>query len=223
MLAEAQSNLEEIMTTLRVLYEKWRHGRVIGVAVALLALSMPAVAQQPPSGATQQPSINVEAQPGATESQLYRWIAATPEEQLAADTTPVPAGSGAVFVPAMTNGAEEPETLVFQAEKRVASGQNGKRIVLPPGSYVLRIGSSPLNQMMTVPVEIAAGDTKLVPVTWGGIIVEVVDKNNVPHRGTYELIQVSDRQPYAVGFGADTLLGEKLKTTLATPGLYLIV
>ena len=165
----------------------------------------------------------MEAQPGATESQLYRWIAPTAEEQLAADTTAVPSGSGAVFVPAMTNGADEPETLVFQGEKRIASGPNGKRIVLAPGSYVLRIGSSPLNQMMSVPVEVTAGNTTLVPVTWGGIIVEVVDKNNVPHRGTYELIHVADRQPYTVGFGADTLLGEKLKTILATPGLYRIV
>ena len=154
---------------------------------------------------------------------MYRWIAATPEEQLAADTTLVPSGSGAVFVPAMTNGADEPETLVYQGEKRVAAGQNGKRIVVAPGSYVLRIGSSPLNQMMSIPVEVTAGNTKLVPVTWGGIIVEVVDKNNVPHRGTYELIHVADRQPYTVGFGADTLLGEKLKTILATPGLYRIV
>jgi len=215
--------LEEIMTTLRVLCENWRHGRVIAIAVTLLALSMPAVAQQTPSGANQQPSIKVEAQPGPTESQLYRWIAPTAQEQLAADTTAVPPGSGAVFVPAMTNGADEPETLVYQGEKRVAAGQNGKRIVLAPGSYVLRIGSSPLNQMMSVPVEVVAGNTKLVPVTWGGIIIEVVDKNNVPHRGTYELIHVADRQPYTVGFGADTLLGEKLKTILAAPGLYRIV
>ncbi len=221
------------MTTLRVFCEKRWLGRMMAVA-ALLAVSTPAVAQQVASGATQslyrtpagadqQPAIKVEAQPGSTESQLYRWIAPSPEEQLAADTTAVPAGSGAVFVPAMTNGADEPETLVFQGEQRVASGQNGKRIVLAPGSYVLRIGSSPLNQMMSVPVEVTAGNTTLVPVTWGGIIVEVVDKNNVPHRGTYELIRVADRQPYTVGFGADTLLGEKLKTILAEPGLYRIV
>ncbi len=233
-LAEAHGNWEEIMTTLRVLREKRCPGRMIAVAATLLAVSTPAVAQQVASGATQslyrtplfadqQPAIKVEAQPGPTESQLYRWIAPSAEEQLAADPTAVPAGSGAVFVPAMTNGADEPETLVFQAEKRVASGPNGKRIILAPGSYVLRIGSSPLNQMMSVPVEVTAGNTKLVPVTWGGIIVEVVDKNNVPHRGTYELIRVADRQPYTVGFGADTLLGEKLKTILAMPGLYRIV
>ncbi len=204
------------MTTRRVLCEKWRHGRVIALAVTLLALSMPAVAQQ-------QPAIAVEAKAGALESLLYPWIAPSAEEQLAADTTVVPAGSGAVFVPAMTNGADEPETLVYQGSQRVASGLNGTRIVLAPGSYVLRIGSSPLNQMMSVPVEVTAGNTTLVPVTWGGILIEVVDRNNVPHRGTYELINVADRQPYTVGFGADTLLGEKLKTILAAPGLYRIV
>ena len=95
----------------------------------------------------------------------------------------VPSGSGAVFVPAMTNGADEPETIVYQGAQRVASGPNGQRIILAPGSYVLRIGSSPLNQMMSVPVDVTAGNTNRVPVTWGGIIVEVVDKNNVPHRG----------------------------------------
>jgi hypothetical protein len=189
---------------------------VIALAVTLLALSIPAVAQQ-------QPAIAVEAKAGALESLLYPWIAPSAEAQLAADTTVVPAGSGAVFVPAMTNGADEPETLVYQGTQRVASGLNGKRIVLAPGSYVLRIGSGPLNQMMSVPVDVTAGNTRLVPVTWGGMIVEVVDKNNVPHRGTYELINVADRQPYTVGFGADTLLGEKLKTILAAPGLYRIV
>src|ERR671912_1853566 len=186
MLPEAQSNLEEIVTTLRVLCEKWWPGRIIVLATALLAVSTSAVAQQVPAGATQsfyrtlagadqQPAIKVDAQPGPTESQFYRWMAPSAQEQLAADTTAVPPGSGAVFVPAMTNGADEPETLVFQGEQRVASGQNGKRIVLPPGSYILRIGSSPLRQMMSIPVEVTAGNTTLVPVTWGGIIIEVVD------------------------------------------------
>ena len=55
------------------------------------------------------------------------------------------------------------------------------------------------------------------------MVVEVVDKDNIPHRGSYELIQVSDRQPYTVGFGADTLQGERIRTLLVGPGLYRIV
>ena len=154
---------------------------------------------------------------------LYRWITPPPDQQLKADTTPVPSGSGAVFVPAMSNGIDEPETLVYQGTQRVASGLNGSRIILAPGDYVLRIGSGPLDQMMSVPVSVTAGNTTLVPVVWSGIMVEVVDRNNVPHRGSYELIQVSDRQPYTIGFGADTLLGERIRTILLAPGLYRIV
>ena len=55
------------MTTLRVIYERWRHGRVIALAVTLSALSVPAVAQQP-----QQPAVAVEAKTGALEALLTR-------------------------------------------------------------------------------------------------------------------------------------------------------
>ena len=161
--------------------------------------------------------------PSDPERALYRWTAPTPQEQLAADVTVVPTGMGAVFVPAMTAGFDEPESLIYQGEQRVASGMNGTRIVLPPGSYTLRLGSAPLNQMMNFPVDVTAGNTTLVPVQWGAMVVEVVDENNVPHRGNYELIRVSDRQPYTVGFGADTLLGEKIRTLLVHPDLYRIV
>ena len=173
----------------------------------LLTCPAPAAAQQTPAPAPR----------------LYRWITPPPDQQLKADTTPVPSGMGAVFVPAMSNGIDEPETLVYQGSQRVASGLNGTRIILAPGDYVLRIGSGPLDQMMSVPVSVTAGNTTLVPVVWSGIMIEVVDRNNVPHRGSYELIQVSDRQPYTVGFGADTLLGERIRTILLAPGLYRIV
>ncbi len=177
------------------------------MGVILLTCPAPAGAQQTPGPA-----------PG-----LYRWITPPPDQQLKADTTPVPPGMGAVFVPAMSNGLDEPETLVYQGTQRVASGLNGTRIILAAGDYVLRIGSGPLDQMMSVPVSVTAGNTTLVPVVWSGMMIEVVDRNNVPHRGSYELIQVSDRQPYTVGFGADTLLGERIRTILMAPGLYRIV
>ena len=169
------------------------------------------------------PSLTTAQQPADLNQALYRWTTPTPADQLAADATVVPSGMGALFVPAMTNGIDEPEILVYQGDQRIASGPTGRRIVVAPGSYMLRIGSAPLNQMVTVPAEVTAGNTTLVPVRWGALVVEVVDENNVPHRGSYELIQVSDRQPYTVGFGADTLLGERIRTLLVGPGLYRIV
>ena len=156
-------------------------------------------------------------------SEVYRWLTSAPTDQLAADPTLVPTGMGALFVPAMTDGASEPAALVFREGERVASGRNGSRIVLEPGSYTVRVGSGPRSQMASVPVEIAAGRTTVVPVRWGGLRVEVVDESNLPHRAGYELIRVADRQPYAVGFGADILSGERLLTILLPPGLYRIV
>jgi hypothetical protein len=188
-------------------YEPRRWQALAAAAALLLATASPTAAQPPPDVA----------------QNLYRWTSQTPAEQLAADTTDVPAGMGALFVPAMTNGIDEPEALVYQGQQQVGAGPNGRRIVLPPGNYTLRVGSAPLNQMVTIPVEVTAGNTTLVPVTWGALVVEVVDENNIPHRGSYELIQVSDRQPYTVGFGADTLVGERIRTLLVRPGLYRVV
>ena len=83
----------------------------------LLATAAQTAAQQPPDAA----------------QTLSRWTSPTPADQLAADTTVVPSGMGALFVPAMT-GSDEPEALVFQGEKRVGGGPNGRRIVLAPGA-----------------------------------------------------------------------------------------
>ena len=195
------------MTKRRTSYEPRLWQALAAAAAMLLATASQTAAQQPPDVA----------------QTLYRWTAPTAAEQLAADTTVVPAGMGALFVPAMTNGTDEPEALVYQDQKQVGGGPNGRRIVLAPGSYTLRVGSAPLNQMVTIPVDVTAGNTTLVPVRWGALVVEVVDKDNIPHRGSYELIQVSDRQPYTIGFGADTLIGERIRTLLVGPGLYRIV
>ena len=105
----------------------------------------------------------------------------------------------------------------------MASGLNGTRILVDAGDYVVRVGSGPMSQMVSVPVTVQAGETTVAPVRWGGLRVEVVDENNLPHRGAYELIRVADRQPLTVGFGADTLQGERLLTLLMPPGLYRIV
>ena len=188
--------------------------RTFGLQQVLVAAMAILVATPTPTAA-QAPS-----DPAQT---LFRWTTPPAADQLAADTTVVPSGMGAVFVPAMTNGIDEPEALIYQGEQLVASGLNGRRIVLAPGSYTVRVGSAPLDQTVSVPVTVTAGNTSLVPVRWGALVVGVVDENNIPHRGSYELIQVSDRQPYTVGFGADTLLGERIRTLLVGPGLYRIV
>ena len=155
---------------------------------------------------------------------IYRWLAPDAATQAAAAaTTPIPPGAGAILAPSMSGSDSEPQALVFRGDEQVASGPTGARIVVEPGAYLVRVGSGPLSQMVTVPVGVQAGATTVVPVRWGGLRIEVVDERNLPHRGVYELIRVADRQPYTVGFGADTLQGERLLTLLMPPGLYRIV
>lgn len=160
------------------------------------------------------------AQPGEG---LYRWIAPAAAEQIAADATAVPAGKGAIFAPAMTAGADEPNVIVFAGETKVATGKTGQRIVVDPGSYEVRIGSGTANQMVSVPAVVTAGETTTLEPTWAGLLVQVVDTQNIPLRSTYEIIRAEDREVMGTGFGADTLQGETLRTWLLEPGLYRIV
>ena len=159
----------------------------------------------------------------AAPAEVYRWLAPDAAAQAAADTTAIPSGAGAILVPAMSETDNEPQALVFRGDDQVASGPNGARIVVEPGAYTVRVGSGPTPQMVSVAVDVQAGATTVVPVRWSGLRIEVVDESNLPHRGAYELIRVTDRQPFTVGFGADTLQGEQLRTLLMPPGLYRIV
>ena len=123
----------------------------------------------------------------------------------------------------MSETDNEPQALVFRGDDQVASGPTGARFVVEPGAYTVRVGSGPTPQMVSVAVDVQAGATTVVPVRWSGLRIEVVDASNLPYRGAYELIRVTDRQPFTVGFGADTLQGEQLRTLLMPPGLYRIV
>ena len=159
----------------------------------------------------------------AQTADIYRWLAPNAAVQAAAATTAIPPGLGAILVPSLSGPDSEPQALVFRGDEQVASGPTASRILVEPGAYLVRVGSGTMSQMVSVPVDVQAGVTTVAPVQWGGLRIEVVDESNLPHRGVYELIRVADRQPYTVGFGADTLQGERLLTLLMTPGLYRIV
>ena len=126
------------------------------------------------------------AQPAATDA-YSRWLAPAAAEQVRADDTPVPAGSGAILVPALSDGALEPEVLVYRDGQQTAAGPTGRRIVVAPGSYRVRVGSGPTALMVQEDVTVVAGATATVAVRRGGPRVTVVDANDIPHRGSYEL------------------------------------
>ena len=162
-------------------------------------------------------------QPTPAPTSFYRWLAPPVEDQLAADATVLPPGRGAIFVPLISHPDVEPHFIVFAGDRQVASGPNGSRLILEPGAYTVRVGSGPAAHSVEVPVHVAAGQTAAVPVRWGGLRVEVVDEQNIPHRGSFEIFRAADRRQVLVGFGANTLRGERLPTLLVPAALYRIV
>ena len=151
------------------------------------------------------------------------WPAGTVGRQLDRDTTLVPFGKGALFVPALTNPLDEPPVTVARAGQRVAEGTTGTRIILSPGTYEVRLGSGAVDQRLRYQASVEEGHTTIIPVSWGGLSVHVVDEAYGSLRTSYELIRVDDREYMGIGFGTDEQAGEPVSTWVLRPGLYKIV
>ena len=153
------------------------------------------------------------------ESEIYGWTGPSPEAQVAADPTTLPPGRGAIFVPYVSDPADEPEFSAYRNGRRVGSGSTGRRMVVAPGQYRVEFGSGH-ERGISVDIDVVADETTIVPVTWGALRVEVVDTRGIPHRAGYELIRVADRDLFGVGYGADTLAGESVQTWILAPDLF---
>jgi len=151
------------------------------------------------------------------------WDMPPPKEQEELEETVVPVGKGAIFVPCMTDPQREPPYVVFKDGKRVMTVQMGKKAVLEPGIYEVRIGSLPLEERIKKRVLVVEGKVTRVKATWSGLVVQVVDEKSEPFRGTYELVAMPERREVGVGLGADVERGEDVKTWILPPGNYMIL
>jgi hypothetical protein len=197
----------------------------IVMLAALMGIMQAFVAPAPALG--DEPEAGVEVprpEPGEdlASDTIYGWIAPPVEVQLAEDDTEVPDGMGAIFVPYMSEPADESEYVIFRGRQRVEAGSPGARLIVRPGVYRVELGSGYARDVMLT-VKVNIGATVVVPVTWGGLRVEVVDRANIPHRAGYEVIRVADRDIFGVGYGADVLSGERVRTWILSEGLYRIV
>lgn len=151
------------------------------------------------------------------------WIAPPMHEQLAEDEEKVLMGMGACFVPYMSEPELEPNIEVLNAiGKVISSGKSGKKYSLMPGLYHLLMGSGAYKHRIVRKLKIKEGDiTQIIP-DWCGLSIEVVDENNQPFHGEYELARMDKFIPFGRGFGSDPDLGEKAKTWILKPGTYKI-
>src|SRR5688572_197836 len=153
----------------------------------------------------------------------HGWPAGTIHEQLDKDTALIPYGKGAIFVPAMTNPLDEPPVAVYYQDERIEEGTTGSRIILNPGTYEVRVGSGAGEQRLGIQATVRERHTTVVPVSWAGLSIHVVDERLGSLRGSYEIIRVEDREYLGIGFGTDEQAGEPVTTWLLRPGLYKIV
>ena len=83
------------------------------------------------------------------------WYLPPPKVQLEMDPDLVPVNRGAVFVPAMSESSAEPPYLVLQKDREIARTPCGKKTLLPPGSYTVRLGG----MFCSEPADLRAGTT----------------------------------------------------------------
>ena len=151
------------------------------------------------------------------------WPAGSIAEQLDLDTTLIPYGKGALFIPAMTNPLDEPPVAIYFNTERITEGTTGERIILGPGTYEVRVGSGARDQRLSFQATVRERFTTVVPVSWAGLSIHVVDDRLNSLRGSYEIIRVEDREYMGLGFGTDEQAGEPVTTWIMRPGLYKIV
>ena len=154
---------------------------------------------------------------------LHQWFRGSPETQRDQDPTLVPMGKGAVFVPCMSEPGLEPPYMLYDEDGKVGDAPMGTRIVARPGSYRVILGSGPVGDRVVRHLEIIEGKTTMVTPDWAGLRVQIVDENTIPFRGEYELVALPGMQNYGVGRGAQLEQGERVRTWIMEPGLYMLL
>ncbi len=141
-------------------------------------------------------------------------------EQLARDATLVPMEKGALFVPFLVDSQREPTYAVYRGEEFITDAEPGKRVALDPGTYVLYIGSGPLDTRMVFYATLKPERVTVVMPLWSALIVRVIDAYNNPLREGYQVTEEESKLYYGTGTGADETRGEKPIIWLFKPGLF---
>jgi len=197
---------------------------VLVVAAARAAAAAPPVSEEEPplegAGGAREPDLAEVSYPG---EQPQTWLTAPSRVQAEQDGKLIPVGKGAIFVPAMSGPTREPPYVVERDGKVVETAPMGSHVILDPGVYRVLLGSGALADRFSRRVLVKERRATIVPATWSGLVVNVVDERAVPFRGSYELIALPSRTNYGLGLGADIELGEEVRTWLLPPGRYMLI
>lgn len=143
-------------------------------------------------------------------------------EQMDEDITPIPAGMGALLVPSLTKSDQEPLVVVMHRGRRVASGPTGRRMILPPATYEVLLGTGDLADRPRRAVDVTEGVTTPVTPFFGALRVDVVDASGVPVTRDFVVASRDGKRvlgPISVVGGKEYKPGE---TLIVQPGEYVV-
>ncbi len=161
--------------------------------------------------------LNLQAQEGAD---LDAFEVGKIQDQMELDITPVPVGMGALFVPSLTDPALEPIITILSDGKRVATGQPGKRIVLPPGQYIVRFGSSEASSRPERSITVIEGVTTPVEPFFGALRITAVDTDGRPTSVSYVIESLDGKVSFAPTKTAEDGNYSSTKTLILPTGRY---
>jgi hypothetical protein len=142
------------------------------------------------------------------------------QDQMELDITPVPVGMGALFVPSMTDPALEPVITVLSNGSRVASGKPGKRIVLPPGQYIVRFGSGEATSRPERSISVIEGVTTPVEPFFGAVRITAVDTDGRPVSVPYVIESLDGKISFGPSKTAEDGGYTSTKTMIVPAGRY---
>ncbi|MBQ1926195.1 MAG: hypothetical protein II180_08765 [Proteobacteria bacterium] len=162
--------------------------------------------------------------PGDPHRGSRTWQSPDPTAQLERDAQLQPVLKGGIFVPAMSQGLNEPKYIVRDKDdKIIAESHTGATAYVSTGDYKVTVGSPVAGERPEFAVHVVEGAITTVPVEWSGLIVKVVNDRASMIRGNYEIVSLPDRGYIGLGSGALVNEGERLSTWLLWPGQYMII
>lgn len=144
-------------------------------------------------------------------------VATDYDAQLALDVTPVPAGSGAIFVPSLSIPQRESHVVVYYDGRKVTTGRTGQRIVVPPGTYEVVMGTGEKEDAARTLTRVVDGSTIVLQPFYGGVDLVAVNKQGKAIKADFGIRQngrrlVKDSTP------SDSEDADPPKTYLLSPG-----
>ncbi len=151
------------------------------------------------------------------------WIANSPDQQLYKEGLDDQKGMGRIFVPAMTNPANEPPYAVFKDDELVNEHPMGSSVFLPPGNYSVRLGTGSKEQKIERIVDLERGQTVIIEPTWSALTVDVIDETRNNASMDLQIYSNETFENFGIIPSINPELGEQLQTMLLKPGWYKIV